>query len=115
MIGVDDVWREFGNGGLEDPGEGRPVLDDLQLGQGGADGTWVGHDIAHAHDGKTEVMPVEANDPKPVRPYQLFRHRKISANARNEKRLMPPAPALTDHFLDVFPAAGEVRLLADDV
>lgn len=112
---MDEIGREIGNSCGDDPGEGRLVLDDLQSGQGGTDRTFIGHDIAHAHDGKPEVMTIEADDPEPARLHQLFRHGEVSAHARNEKRLMAPASTLTDHFLDVFPAAGEVGFLTDEV
>ena len=88
---------------------------ELQPGQCGTDDAWVGHDIAHAHDRKPEVMTVEADDPESSGWHEVFGHREVSAHARNEKRLMPPVSALSDHFLDVFPAAGKVRLLADEV
>jgi hypothetical protein len=112
---MDDVGREIGHGGSDDPGKGRLVLNDLQPGHGGTDRAFIGHDIAHAHDGKSEVMTVKTKNSASSRLHQVFRHREVSAQARDEKRLMPPAPTLTDHFLDVFPAAGEVGFLADEV
>jgi hypothetical protein len=60
-------------------------------------------------------MAVEAEQPAALGLDQARRHGEIRRHAGHQKGLVPLGAPLQDHLLDVFPAAREVGLLAEDV
>jgi hypothetical protein len=113
MVTVDDIWLKSVHSRLEIAGKSGLVGVYIRWGKVAEAGAGIGHDIAHASNGKCDVGTVEPNEPamgpvdtiQPVGPAGL--------NTGNQKIGVSMLRRLPQHGLNVDAATGGIGSLTE--
>ena len=115
VVAVDDIRLKCVHRRREVAGEGGFILVQILFGKVAEPGTRVGHDIAHAHDGKRDVRFTKSDEPAPVVVHAGQLCRPIGLDARHQEIEVSASGRFPQHGLDVDTASGGIGPLAEHV